>query len=843
VTNETPQGIGNLASKDTTSAQPMDLSTAYPLANPNGNPIPPVRYEPGGSQVLPNPQMAYAPQTAPANIGFGNLSGLAQVAPPQSSVDQDQPIPVKTEVFPTSQADLAKSDMGIIPSAQAAEPAPQSENATAGIADLNPIAVNDDEGKPATIQSIPNPAMPRSISGALETGQRDPLRGVGNVSPDTNGSFSVGNYGLNSQKGASAHQFMQQYGPELKGLGVTARPGTSEFNSQWKNAAQSDPETLHSLENDWYQKNVAAGVSGHMAKAGVPDGISADPRVQSYIADREVQQGTGSTENHANRLRQAAVAANGDPEKFLSTLSAIDKQHINGDFRTYLSQNPGNARGLINRIDNREAGAKGIGELDTGTQTQSGPAPGLGKVATALIQKGANPDPEQQHPYASKQDKRTGGLVERIVNGVFGGSIEFNPLNLTPSERMTMLHVGAALMKNGNPGEGLQAGLDYQSGIAKQDRQAQLDAMKLSKEFADLMKPIPGPKDAMGIEQGMLQYNPASRQYEKFTGAGATAPAHGVQGPLMIGSDLHGGDYLTKMEEVDPAAVATAKTYLDGTATVPSINSRTPPQIRNAYNMALQADPKFNQSTAKYRQEYVNPNKNVQKSLNSFETAIHHVNSLDDYNTGVSDTGMVAGNALYHGIQRQFGNTGLKSYEDTASAFGNEVDKAFVGGVGTGHEREVAQERVSSSLPKEARLAGNAANTELMIGKMLAFENQWKKANGGHSSPPPSLTDDEKAIARKVFEHEPDPVTRQKRYERLSKDPRTADLVSATGSAEAGNLQAARPTGVSRVEQARQQMQNNSTAPQSAPTPGQVYKGYRFKGGDPGQQSNWEVAQ
>jgi hypothetical protein len=311
----------------------------------------------GGLQASRTAQMdPFAASKSPSGMGFDGLQihpGGDPYGPPAPapavSPDSWAPIPVKTEMYPTAAADLGRS--GDLPPAAT----PTGQN----LGDVLSGYVRTAGGEPPFPSSSPTAAASRhfsSISGSLETGQTDPLKGVSNISPDTNNSKSYGNYGLNSQSGASAWQFRDQYGSEL---GLTANPGTSEFDRQWKNAAAQDPEKLVAMENDWWHKNISEPVMTHMEKAGVPEVIAADPRVQAYMADREVQQGPGSTQNHTSRIQQAVDAADGDPEKFIHNMSDLDKKNIKNDFRTYLSQNPDNSAGLENRVTNREALALG----------------------------------------------------------------------------------------------------------------------------------------------------------------------------------------------------------------------------------------------------------------------------------------------------------------------------------------------------------------------------------------------------------------------------------------------------------------------------------------------------
>lgn len=212
-------------------------------------------------------------------------------------------------------------------------------------------------------------------------------------------------------------------------------------------------------------------------------------------------------------------------------------------------------------------------------------------------------------------------------------------------------------------------------------------------------------------------------------------------------------------------------------------------------------DPNFTADRFKYRTNYLDPNKSVQKSLGAFETALHHAKTISDSVENISDTGWAPTTGVYHFFQRMGGNEALENYEDTATAFARELDKAFTGGVGAAGEREEASRRISSSKPKGALLSGNAANVELMIGKMLAFENQWRKANGPNVPPPQSLTDDEREIAREIFAKEPDDKLKQDRYDRLIRDSRTADLVrepiEGERTANASGIKTARPAELS----------------------------------------------
>jgi hypothetical protein len=250
----------------------------------------------------------------------------------------------------------AKAEIDAIPL-----PPVKKQKLYAGLGDLDEAATlhrlrqGDDPEEVLKDLQVQSPAKaaatgePLDISWVLETGAKSPLAGLGNISSDTNSSRSYGNFGLNSQKGASAWEFKSKYGA---GLGLTAEPGTSEFDRQWKAAAEKNPEALHAAETDWWRNSIATKVGDRLSAAGAGQ-LASDPRVLTYFADREVQQGAGSTGNHSTRIQEAVRAADGDPVKFLKNMSEIDKEKLGGDFRTYLKQNPGNGEGLENRVDQR----------------------------------------------------------------------------------------------------------------------------------------------------------------------------------------------------------------------------------------------------------------------------------------------------------------------------------------------------------------------------------------------------------------------------------------------------------------------------------------------------------
>lgn len=213
------------------------------------------------------------------------------------------------------------------------------------------------------------------ISFRLETGQTDPLKGVGNISKDSKGSRSYGNFGLNSM--GSAQEFMKDYG---EALGLSGEPGTAEFDNSWKEVARADPNGLHQAEMEWWNKTILPRVTVDLSHAGVSDEVATDPRVQAYFADRLVQYGPASIGNHEKRIAQAFDKSGGDAERFLRQVSEADRDNMERDFPSALRTGVYSRRGHDNRVYGRLnlalAGAGGGGEgaqLPSAPDTYSGP--------------------------------------------------------------------------------------------------------------------------------------------------------------------------------------------------------------------------------------------------------------------------------------------------------------------------------------------------------------------------------------------------------------------------------------------------------------------------------------
>ena len=182
-----------------------------------------------------------------------------------------------------------------------------------------------------------------SITERGEVGASGPANQA-NISPDTNGSRSYGILGLNSATGSAA-DFASSY----PGLGLTAKPGSAQFNEQWTRAARDNPQALYDAQVDWHARNIVVPMQQGLLASGVRPEIANDPRVLNYLADRRVQHGNvGWAE--AMQLAQGARS----PEEYIAAVSANDRANVGTYFRSYLPDHPNDVHGLQNRIALRE---------------------------------------------------------------------------------------------------------------------------------------------------------------------------------------------------------------------------------------------------------------------------------------------------------------------------------------------------------------------------------------------------------------------------------------------------------------------------------------------------------
>src|SRR5258706_5816767 len=235
---------------------------------------------------------------------------------------------------------------GATPTAASGGAAPASpflQSSQAGSPDPSPLTRTASRETGVSSDADPTQTAAMRLHTKAETGKNG-MAALFNISPDTKGSKSYGPLGLNSRSGSAAELASEH--PEL---GLAEKPGTPEFDAQWKRAAAlNSGADMQKAHEDWHQKHIMSGLPEQMIKAGVDPKIANDPRVQTYMADRKVQMGGAGL---SNALMYGKLSSS--PEEFIHRISAVDKQRIPSNFASYLQGHPNDTRGLNNRINLR----------------------------------------------------------------------------------------------------------------------------------------------------------------------------------------------------------------------------------------------------------------------------------------------------------------------------------------------------------------------------------------------------------------------------------------------------------------------------------------------------------
>ena len=196
-----------------------------------------------------------------------------------------------------------------------------------------------------------------AMTSQMETGQPDLLVGSHQIAIDTpfNGvsSKSYGFIGINSATG-SASRFAGMF-PEF---GLTAKPGSAEFDRQWMNAVRSRPEEMVEAQIQYHRESVA-GPSRNLAEKHLPH-LANDGRLISFIEDARVQMG-GFANPHIEKAKNATTV-----EEAIDIMSRSMIDNIGNDFNKYLKKYPDRRQGLVNRVNRRREMALGsvTGALD-----------------------------------------------------------------------------------------------------------------------------------------------------------------------------------------------------------------------------------------------------------------------------------------------------------------------------------------------------------------------------------------------------------------------------------------------------------------------------------------------
>jgi hypothetical protein len=161
------------------------------------------------------------------------------------------------------------------------------------------------------------------------------------------GVTSYGILGINS--GGSVQLFVRD-NPQFN---LTAKPASKEFDEQWLRASKDKPDEMLKAQLKWYEKYVEGPIRKDISKI-VPAKFATDS-VMVYLSDRRNQYGKAM---EGQAISYASTA--NDSKEFIQKITEFDIDNIDKAFKTYLSNHPKNAPGLIKRIRSRQQYANSI---------------------------------------------------------------------------------------------------------------------------------------------------------------------------------------------------------------------------------------------------------------------------------------------------------------------------------------------------------------------------------------------------------------------------------------------------------------------------------------------------
>lgn len=299
--------------------------------------------------------MKISVKPSPLGVGLAAAAGLALVgAPAMAAIKRELPSVSETTEKPEMEVGETTTPMPEKPLTPPPEPTPPIPTLpTISTAPRTPVKTLDISRRAERLSYAERVAMISVRGETSQTTRSGAIAKGGQIVPNDPkpGVYSYGIFGLNS--GSSTIQTFILENPQF---GLTAKPGTPEFNQQWENLAKTKGNELYNAQLLWYQNNILEPIKSYL-KTVLPPDIANDARVVGYMADRRIQYG-GVMENSA--IKYSSVAQNG--EEFLQRMTEFDMANLGKAFKTYLANNPKNIQGLQNRVQNRLRLSMNIGK-------------------------------------------------------------------------------------------------------------------------------------------------------------------------------------------------------------------------------------------------------------------------------------------------------------------------------------------------------------------------------------------------------------------------------------------------------------------------------------------------
>lgn len=195
---------------------------------------------------------------------------------------------------------------------------------------------------------------------------------------------------------------------------------------------------------------------------------------------------------------------------------------------------------------------------------------------------------------------------------------------------------------------------------------------------------------------------------------------------------LSGEDFIKTIP--DQAVQNMAHAMLRGDAPYPNITSRTPSVVKQALEVAQQADSGYSSATAPVRKatKIAFATGPEGRNVNALNTLINHLGEMSKNDKGLPSHDWKMVNAAENAIVPEFSDTAnsvLNNYNIDKTGVGSEAAKAYKGvGAISLEEQKDWQKNLSANNGPETRAQARQEIARLVAGKINALESQWQNA-------------------------------------------------------------------------------------------------------------------
>jgi GH24 family phage-related lysozyme (muramidase) len=628
--------------------------------------------------------------------------------------------------------------------------------------------------------------------------------------PGQGGPTSLSDNGVNYLKHVEhfSPKPYEDHGQISIGYGTRVRPGDKEITEE--EAAQRLQDEVKPVEN-WINKNITGSLTQGQYDMLVSVGYNAG------IGDKVG--GKGALVNLKKEVNE------GDWPKVYDHIRQYNKaKDLEGNHHI--------VPGLINRRENDIKLGQGEKAIEGVARLPAGQAKKLPAEAEKAQEKAqAKAEEAQQKGETPEGMTAKRGLLQQIFGGglgapggqgggdqggIFGGGgwnplegitgprkpgeESWNPLGFSSAQRQNLMMAGLG-MAGGNP-LGWSA---FGAAVPALKTASEMQTAQQQREYAPAelaLKAAQIPKFESMRTGTDFAGNPTYSIRETHTGNPLPTPGAlpgggaGSTGMNMstdqINAGIKGNTAAERLQSVPGDIRPIVAMALSGEMPLEKIPSAMRKGVEQvASHVDNTWSPVVNAQRNKDYEQFMAPDKGDMAGVGYFNTTLHHMKGLHDTRQSIGDWGFKPFNQIANTIKGATGNSALESYNSFAEGVGTETAKALAGKTMAASERQHMVENVDASKPNSAFYSGNAANAELLLGKMLAADQKFRRITGGTRTPPDMIDPENRPIIREIFDAEPDAKLKAKRKERFGHNPLTADLVGGPPQTGAGGQGAA----------------------------------------------------